>query len=87
MVWIFFCVDMDIMYTNNISQYMARKVLVQLNGARSIVGVLRGYDVFLNVVLDDAIEMAKSGGKFRLGDQTVIRGNSIMSLEALEPLF
>ncbi len=44
------------------------------------MGTLRGYDAFLNVVLEDA-EQA-DGGAF-LG-QVVIRGNSIVQLEALE---
>ncbi|AMD20260.1 HDL484Wp [Eremothecium sinecaudum] len=73
--------------TPELKKYMERKVLIQLNGSRSVVGVLRGYDLFLNVVLEDAIEMGKKGVKFPLGSgQTVIRGNSILSLEPLESL-
>lgn len=65
---------------------MERKVFLQLNGARKVVGVLRGYDLFLNVVLDDAVEITRTGGKHGLGDHTIIRGNSIVSLELLESL-
>lgn len=32
-----------------------------------MIGTLRGYDVFLNVVLDDALEETKEGEKKRLG--------------------
>jgi small nuclear ribonucleoprotein (snRNP)-like protein len=56
---------------------------VQLNGSRKVIGVLRGYDVrvmsdvsdiitdarqvFLNIVLDDAVEEKDGGEKVRLG--------------------
>lgn len=63
---------------------MDKKVYLQLNGSRKLVGVLRGYDIFLNVVLDDAVEICKDGSKTTLGSQSVVRGNSIVSLEALE---
>lgn len=73
-------------FTNVTKKYMEKKVYLQLNGSRKIVGILRGYDIFLNVVLDDAVEVRKDGNKTPMGSQTVIRGNSIASLEALEAL-
>lgn len=73
-------------FTNVTKKYMEKKVYLQLNGSRKIVGILRGYDIFLNVVLDDAVEVRKDGNKTPMGSQTVIRGNSIASLEALETL-
>ncbi|GAM82752.1 hypothetical protein ANO11243_007380 [Dothideomycetidae sp. 11243] len=39
--------------------------------------------VFLNIVLDDAIEEKSNGEKVRMG-QAVIRGNSVVMLEAME---
>ena len=39
--------------------------------------------VFLNVVLDDAVEELDGGEKKRIG-MVVIRGNSVVMLEALE---
>ncbi|KAL9599669.1 MAG: hypothetical protein Q9219_003657 [cf. Caloplaca sp. 3 TL-2023] len=60
-----------------LKKYLDKRLFVQLNGSRKVIGVLRGYDVFLNVVLDDAIE-EKAGG------EKVIRGNSVVMLEALE---
>ena len=47
------------------------------------MGVLRGYDVFLNIVLDEAVEEKPNGEKQRMG-MCVIRGNSVVMLEALE---
>ena len=39
--------------------------------------------VFLNIVLDDAVEERDGGEKVRIG-MVVIRGNSVVMLEALE---
>jgi small nuclear ribonucleoprotein G len=62
---------------------MEKRVFVQLNGARKVIGILRGYDVFLNVVLDEAVEEKSNGERQRLG-MVVVRGNSVVMLEALE---
>ena len=72
-------------------QYLDKRLFVQLNGSRKVIGVLRGYDVrspdlrqwdgglekspfanlclqvFLNIVLDDAVEEKDGGEKVRLG--------------------
>ena len=50
-----------------------------MNGNRKLIGTLRGYDAFLNVVLED-VEKVEGG---YLG-QVVVRGNSIVQFEALE---
>ena len=57
---------------------------MQLNGSRKVIGVLRGYDVFLNIVLDDAVEEKEGGEKVRVGT-VVIRGNSVVMLEVRSP--
>ncbi|BFZ63569.1 Serine/threonine-protein kinase smg1 [Saitoella coloradoensis] len=69
--------------TPELKKYMDKRLFVQLNGTRKVVGVLRGYDVFLNIVLDDAVEETSDGGKINIG-QVVIRGNSVVMMEALE---
>ena len=56
-----------------------KRLKLSLNGNRKIVGTLRGYDAFLNVVIEDA---EGDGGAY-LG-QVVVRGNSIVQFEALE---
>jgi small nuclear ribonucleoprotein G len=53
---------------------------VSLNGNRRIIGTLRGYDAFLNVVLEQVENEAN--GEY-LG-QVVLRGNSIVQFEGLE---
>ncbi|KAL7663944.1 Small nuclear ribonucleoprotein E [[Candida] zeylanoides] len=64
-----------------LKSYMDKKLSVQLNGARKVIGTLRGFDVFLNITLDEALE-EHNGEKLNIGT-IVIRGNSIVSMEAL----
>ncbi|KAI9593641.1 hypothetical protein BDF19DRAFT_471792 [Syncephalis fuscata] len=64
-------------------KYMDKRLLIQLNGTRKVTGVLRGYDPFMNIVLDDAVEEVSSSERNNIG-MIVIRGNSIVSMEALE---
>ncbi|KAJ1953633.1 hypothetical protein EC988_002884 [Linderina pennispora] len=69
-----------------LKKYMDKRLLLQLNAKRSVTGVLRGYDAFMNVHLDDAFEEISEETREPLG-KVVIRGNSIVSMEALEPLY
>ena len=63
-----------------------KKLRLSLNGSRKVVGTLRGYDAFLNVVLEDAVdEKAARAGGSNIGT-VVIRGNSIIQFESLERL-
>ncbi|OQN95584.1 Small nuclear ribonucleoprotein G [Cryoendolithus antarcticus] len=66
-----------------LKKYLDKRVEVQLNGSRKVMGTLRGYDVFLNIVLDEATESKPNGEKARIG-MCVIRGNSVVMLEALD---
>ncbi|KAI5292440.1 Serine/threonine-protein kinase smg1, partial [Ascosphaera atra] len=63
-----------------LKKYMEKRLYVQLNGNRKVIGVLRGYDVFMNLVLDEAVEEKAGGEKARLG-MVAIRGNSVIMLE------
>ncbi|KAJ1671139.1 hypothetical protein GGF38_001026 [Coemansia sp. RSA 25] len=63
--------------------YMDKKLLLKLNCDRAVAGVLRGYDPFMNVHLADAYEVISPEERESLG-VVVIRGNSIVSMEALE---
>jgi small nuclear ribonucleoprotein G len=51
---------------------MDKRLFVQLNGSRKIIGVLRGYDVFLNIVLDEAVEEKSNGEKVKVGTTVCI---------------
>jgi small nuclear ribonucleoprotein G len=68
---------------------MDLRVDLRLNAGRHVAGVLKGYDQFLNIVLDNAIEIrdGKNGPgseeKRELGT-IVIRGNSVVMWENLD---
>lgn len=57
---------------------------VTLNGKREVTGVLRGFDQFMNIVLDNCVENTADGTN-AVG-MVVVRGNSITAMEAAEPL-
>lgn len=85
---------------------MDKKLSLKLNGGRCVQGILRGFDPFMNVVVDEAQELCKDGKKNDIGMVVslikqpltgsyislliftfylqVIRGNSIIMVEALE---
>ncbi len=58
---------------------------VKLNGKRHVIGVLRGFDQFMNITLDQTVEVVAPGEQREIG-MVIIRGNSIELLECLEPL-
>ena len=62
---------------------MDKKLRLTLNGNRKVVGTLRGFDPFLNVVLEEAVDEGVNDGNKYIG-QIVIRGNSISQFETLE---
>ena len=59
---------------------------VKLNGNRIVTGTLRGYDPFMNLVIDEASEHTKLGTVLNPIGMVVVRGNSIIMIEALERL-
>lgn len=63
---------------------MDRKLLLKLNGARQVTGVLRGYDQFMNLVLDEAEEV--NGDERTPAGMVVVRGNSVVLIESLDAL-
>ena len=42
----------------SVGRYMDKKLSIKLNGNRHVNGVLRGFDQFMNLVIDEAVEQA-----------------------------
>nr|CAB3454929.1 unnamed protein product [Digitaria exilis] len=57
---------------------------VKLNANRVVIGTLRGFDQFMNLVVDNTVEV-NGNDKNDIG-MVVIRGNSVVMIEALEPV-
>ena len=67
----------------DLKRYMEKKLLIRLVGKRKLTGYLRGYDQFMNLVLDDATEDVSSTEQHDIG-MVVVRGNSVIEFELLE---
>jgi small nuclear ribonucleoprotein G len=46
---------------------MDKKIFVHLQGGRKVSGTLRGFDIFLNLVIDDAFEETVPAQKKAIG--------------------
>lgn len=66
-----------------LKKYMDKRLCLRLNGNRSVTGVLRGFDPFMNLVIDEAVEDVNMQQKNDIG-MVVIRGNSVVLMEALD---
>ncbi|ORY13112.1 like-Sm ribonucleo protein, partial [Neocallimastix californiae] len=56
-------------------RYLDKRIFIQLNGNRKITGVLRGFDPFMNLVVDETMEIVSATEKNSIGT-VVLRGNS-----------
>lgn len=45
-----------------LKRYLDKRVMVNIQGGRKLQGVLRGFDVFLNLVIDESTELIKPEG-------------------------
>ncbi|KAK4685220.1 small nuclear ribonucleoprotein G, partial [Tremellales sp. Uapishka_1] len=68
-----------------LKKFMDRKLYLHLQGGREVSGVLRGFDMFLNLVLEQAHEELGGGQRKPVG-MVVIRGNSVSSMELLDSM-
>jgi len=66
-----------------LKKFMDKRLGLQINGGRNLVGTLRGYDPFMNLVVDGCVEKMKNGQMREVG-MVVIRGNSVVMLEGLD---
>lgn len=51
----------------DLKRYMDKRLSLKLNGNRKVSGVLRGYDQFMNVTLDEAIEEVSTTENNKIG--------------------
>lgn len=70
----------------DLKKYMAKRVSVKMNGNRLVQGRLSGFDLFMNLVLEEAEEIV-SGSTERLEvGVMIVRGNSVLQMECLDPV-
>ncbi|KAL8215274.1 hypothetical protein R6Q57_004723 [Mikania cordata] len=68
----------------DLKKYMDKQLQIKLNANRTVVGTLRGFDQFMNLVIDNTVEV-NGDEKIDIG-MVVIRGNSVVIVETLEPV-
>lgn len=66
-----------------IARCLPLRPAVKLNANRNVTGQLRGFDQFMNIVLDNTVEEVSETERNEIG-LVVIRGNSIVMMECLE---
>ncbi|XP_036351231.1 small nuclear ribonucleoprotein G-like [Ochotona princeps] len=66
-----------------LKNFMDKKLSLKCNDGRHVQGILRGFDPFMNLVIHERVEMAKSGQQNNIG-MVAIQTNGIIMLEALE---
>ncbi|RKO97450.1 hypothetical protein CXG81DRAFT_13112 [Caulochytrium protostelioides] len=66
----------------DLKKYMDKRVLLTLNAGRRVSGVLRGFDPFMNLVLDETMNETDGATGEEIGT-AVIRGNAVSVVEVL----
>jgi small nuclear ribonucleoprotein G len=67
-------------------KYIDKRAIVRLDGKREVMGVVRGFDDFMNLVLDETQERRNNQPVGPPMGISVIRGAAIHMIEALEPI-
>jgi small nuclear ribonucleoprotein G len=47
-------------YGAELSKYLDKRLDIRLNGDRKVAGILKGFDSFMNIVIDNAIELGET---------------------------
>ncbi|MFP3190272.1 MAG: LSm family protein [Thermoproteota archaeon] len=58
---------------------MGQPVLIKLKGGREIKGILKSYDIHMNLILQEAEEIQKDGNTRKLGT-LIIRGDNVIMI-------
>ena len=72
-------------YGPDLRKYMDKRLDIQMNAGRKVIGLLRGYDQFMNLVLEESIEIIGKDEKVPLGT-VIMRGNSVVLWECLDKI-
>ncbi|MCD6206886.1 MAG: small nuclear ribonucleoprotein [Methanosarcinales archaeon] len=62
---------------DTLNNVLDQSVLVRLKGAREFRGILQGYDIHMNLTLDDAEELVDGEVVRRIGT-VIVRGDNVV---------
>ena len=75
-------------HINNLKNYLDKRLRIKLNANRIVTGKLRGYDQFMNLVLEEAIQINSNNENNNNENEDLgtimIRGNSVILWECLD---
>ncbi|MBS3107327.1 small nuclear ribonucleoprotein [Candidatus Woesearchaeota archaeon] len=69
--------EMDSRPLDALSKARGKKVIAELKNKQSVIGVLRAFDIHINIVLDDAEEWENGELRKKLGN-VFVRGDMIV---------
>jgi small nuclear ribonucleoprotein G len=67
----------------DLKKFLGKRVSVKLNGSRAVTGKLSGFDVFMNLTLEDTHEDVSAIERRALGVM-VVRGSSVLELAQVD---
>ncbi len=68
-----------------LKKFMGKRMQIKLNGNRTVLGRLTGFDVFMNLTLEEA-EESVSATETRAVGIIVIRGSSVVEMGVLDAI-
>lgn len=68
----------------DLKKYMAKRVSIKMNGNRVVQGRLSGFDLFMNLVLEEAEEIVSGSAERLEVGVMIVRGNSVLQMECLD---
>jgi len=71
-------------YGPDLRKYVDKRLNIRLNGRRKISGNMIGFDHFMNIVLDNAVE--HKGKETKDLGKVMLRGNNIIMWECVEKI-
>lgn len=73
-------------YGADLAKYLDKRLDIRLNGDWKVAGILKGYDQYMNICLDHAIQLGETMEENRKIGTVFIRGNSIILWQCLDPI-
>ena len=67
----------------DLKRFLGKRVSLKLNGSRHVFGKLTGFDVFMNLTLEDVQEEVSATERRALGTM-VVRGSSVVELSQMD---
>jgi small nuclear ribonucleoprotein G len=74
-------------YSADLKNYLDKRLRIKLNANRIVTGKLRGYDQFMNLVLEEAVQINSNTDNNNENEDLgtiMIRGNSVILWECLD---